>query len=211
MKITMFSTAALSVIITICLQFSVSCKQNESIIIVALPLIASNEPVVTSYKREEILSGAILATEEINNDSSLSLSSVSLSLVDTGNYNQAYYPGNVLEVIANLTWQKRFKCVVGIAGILFPNILHILQKFRVPVVSLTNFGEKTHIPNVTYMTASTSTLADSVLAFIKMLNQSDIGIITKVSYSHYFIVSKEIYDILLIPMCHSTSNLVMST
>ena len=60
MKITKLSASALFLIINIDLPLSVSCK-NYSILIVGLPQIASNEPAVVWDRREDILSGGLLA------------------------------------------------------------------------------------------------------------------------------------------------------
>lgn len=95
--------------------------------------------VSASWKRgEEILLGAKQAIEEANNVS-LPLKLI-LVATDSGpitRYDLTYSAGDVLEIIANFTWQKRVSDIIDIAGVLHSNILAILNRFQLPIVSST--------------------------------------------------------------------------
>ena len=167
-----------------------SCAKSDSILIIALPQAVDSD-LTLSWEREEILPGALAAAEIINNDSSLL--PLKLLVADSGpvtRYKQPY-SGNVLEVIANLTWHNKSADIIGIAGMLHPDILLALQNFHLPLASLVHFGD---FPNIVYMTASASTLADSIIAFVVMMNQSNIGLLTELHHSYSLSVSNELHN-----------------
>ena len=86
---------------------------NESIIIVAIP--RTNSEASTSWEKgEEILPGAIMASNSINNDSQLNIS-LKLLVVDSGQITSSgySYPGYVMEAIVNLTLQDRLGKIAG--------------------------------------------------------------------------------------------------
>ena len=151
----------------------------------------SDTEVSASWERgEEILPGALAAIEEAKNDPFL----FNLTLVVTisgpvAGYDLPY-SGNVLEVIANLTWQKRASDIIGIAGVLHPKVLAALNKFQLPTVSLVHFNKILQNNNIQYMTASISTLTDSILEFLKEIRPKKIGIITETK-PPYLTVSNE--------------------
>ena len=165
---------------------------DESIIIVAIP--QTNNEVSTSWEKgEEILPGAMVASNGINNDSQLNIS-LKLLLVDSGQITSSgySYSGYVMETIANLTLQDRLDKIAGIAGVLHPNVLLALKSFKLPIASLVHFAGVPHIPNVFYMTASTSVVADSLAALMGYFNADTMGLITDMYNWHYFRVSNQI-------------------
>ena len=171
----------------LCLRYG----KSELILIIALP--QSDTKVSASWERgEEILPGAKKAIEEAKNNSL----SFNLSLIDaTSGPVTSYdlpYSGNVLEVIANLTWQNRASDIIGIAGVLHPNILAIISRFQLSTASLIYFDKAPHNSSIHYITASTSTLTDSILAFMKEIRPKKIGIITETRQSYYSMVSNEL-------------------
>ena len=103
-----------------------------SIITIVLP--QSDTEVSASWERgEEILPGALTAIEEARNSSlSFNLTLVVATSGPVTRYDLPY-SGNVLEVIANLTWQKRVSDIIGIAGILHPNVLAVFNRFQLPI------------------------------------------------------------------------------
>ena len=163
---------------------------SESIVIVALP--QSDTEMSASWERgEEILPGALAAAKETNNDSLLfSLRLIEASSGPVTRYD-FLYSESVLEVIANLTWQNRVVDIIGIAGLLHPSVLATLSRLQLPIVSLLHFNE---IPyhNVYYMTASTSTLTDSILTFLTQIRPKKIGIITEINQPYYSMISNEL-------------------
>ena len=169
------------------------CK-NESILIIALPQTVSSELTLSWERRQEILPGALAAAEIINNDSSLL--PLKLVMADSGpvtSYDQPY-SGNVLEVIANLTWQNRSADIIGIAGLVRPDVLVSLQNFDIQIANLVHFGGTPNLTNVLYMTATTSVLTDSIIAFVSNnINESKIGLITGLHNSYFLSFSNELY------------------
>ena len=162
---------------------------NESILVIALPQISSGKISVSWERGQEILPGAFEAVHHINNDHMHSglVRGTRLSLVvaDSGLIMSSDYPysGNVLEVVANLTLQKAR--IVGVAGLLHPSLLVVLQPFQLHIASLIHFNGVSSSSNVIHMTASSSTLIDSFLAFMKVINQTRIGIITEINNSFH--------------------------
>ena len=170
------------------LLYCLRVGKSESVLIIALPQHDSDSEVSASWERgEEILPGACAAIKEAKND----LLSFNLALIMANSSqipgNDLPYSGNMLEVIANLTWQKRASDIIGIAGVLRPNVLAVLSRLQVPIVSLIHFNGARAPCNshIHYLTASTSTLADSVLAFLREIHPRKIGAIseTKQPYS----------------------------
>ena len=101
------------------------------------------------------------------------------------------YSGNVLEVFVNLT--SHSASIVDVVGVLHPKLLAILQSFQLRIASLVHFSGVPSDPNVIYMTASSSTVVDSFLAFMKTISQVRIGIITEVNNSFHL---QFLYDVL---------------
>ena len=162
----------------------------ESIVIVAVP--QTNNAMSTSWERgEEILPGAIVASKSINNDSRLNVS-LKLLIVDSGKITSSGYSGNIMEVIANLTLQDKLGEIVGVAGVLHPNILLALKSFQLPTASLVHFGGVLHIPKVFYMTASTSLVADSLVELMAHFNEDTMGLIAETYHSYYFRLSNQL-------------------
>ena len=171
------------------LQCYLGLGKSEPILIIALP--QSDTEVSASWERgEEILPGALAAAKEANNDSL----SFSLRVANSGpvtRYNLPY-SGNVLEIIANLTWQNRVADIIGIAGLLHPSVLATMNRFQLPIISLIHFNEAPQNMDIHYMTASTSTLTDSILAFLREIRLKNIGIITEIEQTYYFKISDEL-------------------
>ena len=70
---------------------------------------------------------------------------LNLTVIEAGSglvtrYNLSY-SGNVLEIIANPTQQNRVSDIMGIAGVLYPNVLAVLNKFQRPIASLVHFSK----------------------------------------------------------------------
>ena len=171
---------------------SLQCSaKRESILIIALP--QSDSEVSASWERgEEIWPGAVAAIKEANNDSlSFNVSLVEATSGPVSRYDLPY-SGNVLEIIANLTWQDRASDIIGIAGVLHPNILAATSRFQLPIISLTHFDPGPHNirSSVQYVTASTSTLTDSILTFMKEMQPRKIKIITEIKQPYWKVSSQ---------------------
>ena len=168
------------------------CHTTESIIIISLPHI-DNEEAVTSWERgTEILPGADRAVKSINTDSRI-LKDTDLIVVTASSgmiSKDEPYSGNVLEIVANLTWQN--KSVVGIAGLFHPNTLLALQAFQLPIVSLVHFGGASSSPNVLHITSPSSVLVKSVIAFVSAINQTRIGVISENNHLYYSQISNDL-------------------
>ena len=185
--------------IIICLLSVSHCcvsRGSESIAIVALPR-SDSEGRASWENREEIIVGAHTATKRINNDSNI-LSDTKLTLViaDGGLVMSNFQPyaGNVLEMVSNLTWHGAN--IIGITGLLHSNTLIALQAFRIPIISFIHFSGK-RIPNppkVEYKTASSEVLIDSVIAFLAIINQTKIGVITETHHLYYSKISNELHS-----------------
>ena len=173
------------------LQCCLKLGESESVIIIALP--QSDTEVSASWERgEEILPGALAAAKEVLNNDSL-LFSLRLIEANSGPVTRYdfLYSGNVLEVIANLTWQNRVADIIGIAGLLHPSVLVTLSRLQLPIASLLHFN-KIPYHNIYYMTASTSTLTDSILTFLTEMHPKKIGIITEINQPYYSMISNEL-------------------
>ena len=168
------------------LQCSVKLSKSEPILIIALPQSDCTEVSASWERGKEILPGALAAINETKNNSS------NFTVIVTSGPVTSYdlsYSGNVLEVIASLTWQNRTSDIIGIAGVFHPNILTILNRFQRPIVSLVCLS-KTPLNSIHYTTASVSTLTDSIIAFLKEVHPRKIGIITELKQP-YLVVSNE--------------------
>jgi hypothetical protein len=162
-----------------------SSAKSESILIIVLP--QGDTEVSASWERgEEILPGAVAAIQEARNDSlSFNVSLVEATSGPVTRYDLPY-SGNVLEIIANLTWQKRASDIIGIAGVLHPNILPVISRYQLPIASLIHFDPGPHISSsVQYLIASTSTLTDSLLTFMKEIRPRKIKIITEIKQPYW--------------------------
>ena len=89
------------------------------------------------------------------------------------------------EVIANLAWQEKVSHIIGIAGVLHPYVLVVLNRFQLPIAAVIHSNEAPHNFNVHYMTASTSTLIESILAFLTEINPKKMGLITEIKQPYY--------------------------
>ena len=178
---------AIVILSLLSLQCCLSSAKSESILIIALP--QSDTEVSASWERgEEILLGALAATEEAKNDSlSFNLSLVVATSGPITRYDLPY-SGNVLDIIANLTWQERTSDIIGIAGVLHPNVLAVISRFQLPIASLIHFDNTPGLDissSVQYMTASTSILTDSILTFMKEIHPRKIKIITEIKHPYW--------------------------
>ena len=171
------------------LQCSVKLSKSEPvrILIIALPQSDHTEVSASWERGEEILPGALAAINETKNNSS-NFTVIEVTSGPVTNYGLSY-SGNVLEVIASLTWQNRTSDIIGIAGVFHPNILAVLNRFQWPIVSLVSFN-KIPLNSIHYTTASVSTLTDSIIAFLKEVHPRKIGIITELKQP-YLAVSNE--------------------
>ena len=174
--------------------FIVSGINNESILVVALPHVSSGGISVSWERGQEILPGALAAVDHINNGhSSIPNKKLTLLVIDSGLVmsSDSPYSGNVLEKFVNLTSHNA--SIMGVVGILHPELLAILQSFQLRIASLVHFSGVPSVPNVIYMTASSSTVIDSFLAFMKVNSQARIGIITEINNSFHL---RFLHDIL---------------
>ena len=174
------------------LQCSLSLAKSESILMIALP--QSDIEMSVSWERgEEILPGALKAIDEAKITSlSLNLTLLVATSASPVTRHDFTYSGNMLEVIANLTWQKRVSDIIGIVGIFHPNVLAVISRFQLPTASLIHFDEAPHSSNVHHLTASTSTLIDSILAFLNVIHPKKIEIITEMEETYYLMVSRQL-------------------
>ena len=173
------------------LKFCIATDKNESVVIIALP--QSDGESVTSWERgAEILPGAYVAVESINNNYSAQAdTNLNLIMADSGLVisEDESYSRNLLELAARLKWNDTN--VIGIAGLLHPNTLLALQAFQLPIASLIGFSNSPQ-SNVLYLTASTSVLTDSVVAFVNVINQTRIGVISESTHSYYSTISNDL-------------------
>ena len=190
-----FLTNLCVVIILTCLPcYRVNSK---SIFIVSLPLSnnVDTDKTVSWERGVEILPGAFVATERLNNDSQLDVS-FEVVVADSGLVtNSGYsYSGNLLEIIVTLTLQSKLADVIGIAGVLHPSMIHTLKSFQLPIASLVHFGGlvQTSTPGVSYMTASTSTVTDSIVSLMLKFNVNNMGLIIEASHSYFSQLSNEL-------------------
>ena len=173
---------------------SAETNKSESLLIVALP---QQHTMISRSTQDEILSNIEMTVIDINNDSRI-LSNVRLVLlsVDSGSVICTYcsYSGTVLEVIANLTWSAKFGNVLGIVGMVHPDVLNILQSapFPLPVVSLIHFSALADISTTYYLTVSTSSLVESVLALASAIGSNSIGVIAEEGNTFYHRLSTEL-------------------
>ena len=184
----------LNSVLILLLSSCANARNGESIVVITLPRPVS-EVAPSLEKGREILSGALSAIESINGDPGL-LQGTSLVpvLANSGRLlsNNEPYSGEVLELVANLTWHN--KSVIGVTGLLHHSVISALQAFQLPIVPLIHFGTKTvYSPNVLYMTASGAVLTDAMLAFLTVVNQTEIGVITENCHSHYSRVSNRLF------------------
>ena len=184
--------------------FATQGKQ-EQILIIALP--QSSTEISTSWERgEEILPGALAAIEETKNYPSFASSN--FNLVEADSSYDSPYSGNVLEVIANLAWEKKVSQIIGIAGVMHPKVLAVLDRFQLPIASLIHSNEVSIVNNsnrtLYYMTASTSTLVESILTFLMKVNPKKIGLITEIEQPYYLMVSKGILNAKISISLHET-------
>lgn len=186
--------------------------KNESVLIVTLPQVSNSAGTASWGRGEEIVPGALVAAEDINNFLQQLHQTLTLVIANSGpvTSDDGAFSGNVLEIVARLTWQNAK--IVGIAGILHPKVLYALQMFELPIASLVHFSGTVSNPNsVTYMTASTSLLIESIHTFMKAIGHSKIGIISETShpyYSQFFLeisTCTEIKVSLSIPIYHPTT------
>ena len=157
----------------------VKLANSELILIIVLPQSVDTEVSASWERGEEILPGALKAIDEAKNDPS----SLNLTLMETNSgpvtRYDFLYSESVLEVIANLTWQNRVSDIIGVVGIIHPNDLAVLNRLSMPIISLVHFNEPPLDLNTLYVTASISTLTDSILAFLMEIHPRKIGIITE--------------------------------
>ena len=176
------------------LCYSLVTGLNESVIVIALPQKCTDKVSVSWERGREILPGALEAVDDINRKHSgiVEGGKLVLFVADTGLVTSYNYPysGNVLEVIANLTSQNAR--ILGIAGLLHPTLLNILHAFQLHIFSLVHFSGVPPTSNVTYMTAFSSTIIDSLLAFMEVMSQTRIGIITEINNSFHLRFLEEI-------------------
>ena len=181
-----FVVRLIAVISLITLTYCYSKRNNDSaVVVIALPE-GDSEGTASWEKGKEILPGAIIAADRLNNDSShLPDANLVIVTADSGLVmsKDVPYSGNVLELVTNLTGEKIN--IIGVAGLLHPDTLLALQTFRLPIVSLIHFSRTSNLPNVFYVTASSSVLTDSLLAFLSVINHTRIGIIAESSHSYY--------------------------
>ena len=176
LKMEHFTYLKLSLILPLICMYSLVNGLNESVLVIAVSQVSSG---VSWDRGEEILPGAVEAVNNINEHSGSN--KLTLLIANSGQVMSSNnpYSGNVLEVIANLTLQN--VRIIGVAGLLHPNILAILQSSQLLIASLIDVNGKVSSSNVIYMTASSSTVIDSFFALMKVMNQSRIGIITEVN------------------------------
>ena len=201
---------------TLLLSATLLCYQtlvvSGSIVIVTLP--QKNLPLTVGLKNKlKTLPTTIAAakSDSINNHTMPSIDSgeeIQLVQVDSGNVTCSFcsYSGNLLETLTNLTLEKRLKNVFGIAGLVHPNVLQTIEKFGVPVVSLIHFNGVPFSPNIVYMTVATSSIIESVIAFMKSINKSSIGLVTEGHHSYFNRLSEEFINQSL----HSNSTISIS-
>ena len=219
----MYCTFIINLTVVISLAYLPCYRVNsKSIFIVVLPLSGYNDEKTVSWERgAEILPGALAATERLNNDSQLDLR-VELAVADSdlmtsngysysGNLlvvadsglitSSGYsYSGNMLELIASLALHNRLADVIGIAGVLHPNLIHTLKSFQLPIASLVHFGGVLQTHGVFYMTAPTSAVTDSIASLVSRFNRN-LGLIIEASHSYFSRISNELVKKANVSLC----------
>jgi hypothetical protein len=184
-----------------------SLANSESILIIVLPQNDHTEVSASWERGEEILPGALAAIDEAKNSSpSLNLTLFMATSARSVTRQDFPYSGNVLEIIANLTWQKRLSDIIGIAGVFHPNVLAIFSRMQLRTASLIHLDQAPRSSSVHYSTASLSTLTDSILAFLNVVHPRKIKIITEAEEKYYSMISRK-----LSTKANATSNIQIST
>jgi hypothetical protein len=183
--------------------------RSESIIIITLPQSGHTEVSASWERGEEILPGALAAIDEARNSSpSLNLTLFVATSAISVTRQDFPYSGNVLEIIANLTRQKRLSDIIGIAGVLHPNILAIFSRIQLRTASLIHFDQAPRSSSVHYSTASVSILTDSIIAFLNVIHPKKIEIITETEESYNYLISRQLCT--KVNTC-TTSNIQINT
>ena len=172
-----------------------SLVKSEPILIIALPQSDHTEVSASWERGEEILPGALAAIDEAKN--SFPSFNLTLYVSTSANSNavtrQDYpYSGNVLELIANLAWKERLSDIIGIAGVFHPNVLAIFSRIQLRTASLIHFDQASLSSSVHYLTASVSTLTDSIIAFLNIIHPKKIEIITETENMYYLMISHQL-------------------
>jgi hypothetical protein len=184
-----------------------SLAKSKPILIIALPQSGHTEVSVSWERGEEILPGALAAIDEAKNSSpSLNLTLFVATSARPVTKQDFPYSGNVLEIIANLTWQKRASEIIGIAGVFHPSILAIFSRLQLRTAFLIHFDQAPRSSSVHYSTASVSTLTDSILAFLNVIHPKKVEIITETEEKYYLMISRK-----LSTKANTTSNIQVST
>ena len=95
----------------------------------------------------------------------------------------------MLEIIANLAWQKR---LLGIARVFHPNVLAIFSRIQLRTTSLIQFDQAPHSSSVHYSISSVSTLTDSIHAFLNVIHPKKVKVITEVEETYYLMISRQL-------------------
>ena len=106
-----------------------SLTKSEPILIIAFPQSDHTEVSASWERGEEILPGALAAIDEAKDSFPLLNLTLFVATSASSVTRQDFsYSGNVLEIIANLAWQKRLSDIIGIAGVFHPNLLAIFSR-----------------------------------------------------------------------------------
>ena len=184
-----------------------SLTKSEPILIIALPQSDHTELSASWERGEEILPGALAAIDEAKDSFPLLNLTLFVATSASSVTRQDFsYSGNVLEIIANLAWQKRLSDIIGIAGVFHPNLLAIFSRIQLRTASLIHFDQAPHSFSIHYLTASVSTLTDSILAFLNVIHPKKIEVITEAEEMYYLMVSRQ-----LCTKANTISNIQIST
>ena len=183
-----------------------SLAKSEPVLIIALPQSDHTEVLASWERGEEILPGALAAIEEAK--SSFPSLNLTLFVATSSITRQDFsYSGNVVEIIANLAWQKRLSDIIGVAGVFHPNVLAIFSRIRLRTASLIHFDQAPHSSSVVhYSTASISTLTDSILAFLNVIHPKKVEVITEADDTYYLTISYQLFT-----KADTISNIQIST
>ena len=159
-------------------------------LVVSLPLHNCITQQDTSWTREvEILTGAYIAVNDINNDSSiLSNYNLELKVLDVSRDEQ-----ELLWQFTNVTFRQPSLNIVGICGILSPKLVPLLLRLSEQKRITATLTAGIFIPGHcdTFLSMDTSPVMASVLlSFVQRMNWDRVGLITEGMDAYLFSVAE---------------------
>ena len=176
-----------SILLALMSALVVTAASNISILL-SLPLHQISEPRMSWERGFEILPGALLAVNDINNDSTI-LPGHNLQLIIKNET-------EIVQQFVNLTFHQTHSNIVGIGGILHPktiSILLLLVKHKGMLLSAITHKDMLEISDYsdTFLSLpSPTSIVDVLLNFMRIMNWHRIGLITESTDAYFFSVSE---------------------